>query len=266
MYNVIGIKLSFSNSIYYFSPNALELKNGDEVIVDTEQGLQFGKCVTNIKKEKKENLVLPLKNVFRLATERDKKQEQENLEYAAKALIEAKKLAKSLNLSMNFISSNYTFDKKQLFFIYIADDRVDFRELAKKLAQKYKTRIELRQVGVRDKAKIVGGLGPCGLFLCCNSFLTDFNSVSINMAKNQFLALNPSKINGVCGRLLCCLNYEDEVYTELKRNLPKVGSFVDTEEGSEKVISVDIFKNSYKVETSKNNVVEVVGNENANMQ
>ena len=160
---------------------------------------------------------------------------------------------------MNFISSNYTFDKKQLFLMYLADDRIDFRELAKKLAQKYKTRIELRQVGVRDKAKVIGGLGPCGLFLCCNSFLTDFNSVSINMAKNQFLALNPSKINGVCGRLLCCLNYEDEVYTELKKNLPKVGSTVKIAEGTGKVVGVNVFKNTYQVEISKYNIVEVSG-------
>ena len=258
MHNVIGIKLSFSNNIYYFSPNAINVKLGDEVIVDTEQGLQFGTCITDIRKEKKENLVLPLKNVIRLATDKDREKEKENLDSAAKALIDAKKIAKSLNLNMNFISSNYTFDKKQLFLMYLADDRVDFRELAKKLAQKYKTRIELRQIGVRDKAKIVGGLGPCGLFLCCNSFLTDFNSVSINMAKNQFLALNPTKINGVCGRLLCCLNYEDEVYTDLKRNLPKIGSTVKTNEGTGKVIGIDIFKNSYQVEISKNNIVEVV--------
>ena len=259
MYNVIGIKLSFSNNTYYFSPNAVEVKLGDEVIVDTEQGLQFGTCVTDVKKEKKENLVLPLKNVVRLATSKDKKQEQENIEGAAKALLDAKKIAKSLNLNMNFISSNYTFDKKQLFFMYLADDRVVFRELAKKLAQKYKTRIELRQIGVRDKAKIIGGLGPCGLFLCCNSFLTDFNSVSINMAKNQFLALNPSKINGVCGRLLCCLNYEDDVYTDLKKNLPKIGSTVKTAEGTGKVVGVNIFKNTYQVEISKYNIVEVTG-------
>jgi len=259
MHNVIGIKLSFSNNTYYFSPNAVDVKLDDEVIVDTEQGLQFGTVVTEIKKEKKENLVLPLKNVIRIATQKDKKQEQENLESAAKALLDAKKIAKDLELDMNFISSNYTFDKKQLFLMYLADDRIDFRELAKKLAQKYKTRIELRQVGVRDKAKVIGGLGPCGLFLCCNSFLTDFNSVSINMAKNQFLALNPSKINGVCGRLLCCLNYEDEVYTELKKNLPKVGSTVKIAEGTGKVVGVNVFKNTYQVEISKYNIVEVSG-------
>lgn len=259
MHNVIGIKLSFSNNTYYFSPNALDIKKGDNVIVDTEQGLQYGTCITNIKKENSKNLVLPLKNVVRLATKDDLEKEKENIELAAKALLEAKKIAKSLDLNMNFISSNYTFDRKQLFFYYLSDERVDFRELAKKLAQKYKIRIELRQVGVRDKAKMIGGLGPCGLFLCCNTFLTDFNSVSINMAKNQFLALNPSKINGVCGRLLCCLNYEDEVYTELKKNLPNIGNIVDTPEGSGKVVNVNVLKNSYEVELSKNNIVEIVG-------
>ena len=157
---------------------------------------------------------------------------------------------------MNFVSASFTYDKNQLYFTFTADDRVDFRELTRKLAQRYKTRIELRQIGVRDKAKTIGGLGPCGLFLCCNSFLTDFNSVSINMAKNQLLALNPTKINGVCGRLLCCLNYEDEVYTELKKDLPKVGSTVKTESGTGKVISINVLNKSYKVEIDKNNIVE----------
>ena len=170
MHNVIGVKMDFSNSIYYFSPNAKDVKKGDKVIVNTEQGLQFGICVTDIKKENDKNLVIPLKNVVRIANAKDEKQENENKTQAEKALSEAKKIAKELKLDMNFIGSNYTFDKKQLFFTYVADDRIDFRELAKKLAQKYKTRIELRQVGVRDKAKIVGGLGPCGLFLCCNTF------------------------------------------------------------------------------------------------
>lgn len=259
MYNVVGIKLSFSNSTYYFSPNEVDVKVGDYVVVDTEQGLQFGMCVADIKTEKEDNLVLPLKNVIRVASLKDIKTEEENRKLAKKALLDAKEIAKALKLDMNFISSNYTFDRKQLFFIYLADERVDFRELAKKLAQKYKTRIELRQIGVRDKAKIVGGLGPCGLFLCCNSFLTDFNSVSINMAKNQFLALNPNKINGVCGRLLCCLNYEDDVYTQLKEKLPKIGSIVKTSEGTGKVIGVNVFKNTYQVEISKSNIIEIDG-------
>lgn len=257
MHNVIGVKMDFSNSIYYFSPNAKDVKKGDKVIVNTEQGLQFGICVTDIKKENDKNLVLPLKNVVRIANAKDEKQENENKTQAEKALSEAKKIAKELKLDMNFIGSNYTFDKKQLFFTYVADDRIDFRELAKKLAQKYKTRIELRQVGVRDKAKIVGGLGPCGLFLCCNTFLTDFNSVSINMAKNQLLALNPTKINGVCGRLLCCLNYEDDVYTELKKDLPKIGSIVSKKEGKGKVVGLNVLKGTYQIELENGNIIEV---------
>ena len=259
MYDVVGVKIQFSNSIYYFSPNEISIENGDYVIVDTEQGLQFGKCITDVKQEREDNLVFPLKKIIRVATESDKKIAKENTENAKKALIDAKKISSSLGLDMNFITSNYTFDKKQLFFMYLADDRIDFRELAKKLAQKYKTRIELRQIGVRDKAKLIGGLGPCGLFLCCNSFLTDFNSVSINMAKNQVLALSPSKINGVCGRLLCCLKYEDDIYTDLKKQMPKVGDVIDTSDGKGKVISVNILKNSYEVEISKNNIIEVIG-------
>ena len=157
---------------------------------------------------------------------------------------------------MNFLDAFYNLDKSQLLFSFLSDDRVDFRELAKKLAQKYKTRIELRQIGVRDKAKRVGGLGPCGLFLCCNSFLTDFNSVSINMAKNQFLALNPSKINGVCGRLLCCLGYENDVYTELKKDFPKLGSIIETEYGIGKIVEIDVFKRTYSVDLKEKGIVE----------
>ena len=158
---------------------------------------------------------------------------------------------------MRFVDSYFTFDKKQLFLSYTADARVDFRELAKMLAQKYKTRIELRQIGVRDKAKKIGGVGPCGLFLCCNTFLTDFESVSISMAKNQFLALNPTKINGLCGRLLCCLNYEDEVYTELKKEYPDIGDLVETEHGLGKVTAVNILKQSYTVDIKEKGIIEI---------
>ena len=156
---------------------------------------------------------------------------------------------------MNFVDAYYNLDKSQLVFLFLSETRVDFRELAKKLAAKYKTRIELRQVGVRDKAKRVGGLGPCGLFLCCNSFLADFNSVSINMAKNQMLALNPTKINGLCGRLLCCLGYENDTYTEMKKDLPKIGLVADTPLGMGKVVSVDIFKKTYSVDLKDQGIV-----------
>ena len=193
----------------------------------------------------------------RVATERDLEQNKRNMAESSDVLLYAQDKANSLGLEMRFISSFYTLDRKQLFISYVADNRVDFRELAKVLAQKYKTRIELRQIGVRDRAKKVGGLGPCGLFLCCNQFLTEFASVSINMAKNQFLALNPSKINGLCGRLLCCLNYEDEVYTELKKDLPNIGNLVETSEGLGKVVEVNVFNKTYKVEIKNKGVVEL---------
>lgn len=257
MYEVIGIKFDLSNDIYYFSSNNLDLKKGDKVIVDSDQSMNVGVCVTDIIEETKDNLYFPLKKVIRLINEEDKKIIYDNNESAADSLSYAKKLSRNLELNMNFVAATYTFDRKQLYLTFTSGERVDFRELAKKLAQKFKTRIELRQIGVRDKSKAIGGLGPCGLFLCCNSFLTDFNSVSINMAKNQFLALNPSKINGVCGRLLCCLNYEDNVYTELKKQMPKIGEIVDTKSGKGKVVSIDIFKQKYMVEIDKNNKIEV---------
>ena len=256
MYDVVSVGFEVSNSIYFFSSNNLDLKKGDKVIVETENGLQFGILKSDIKKEKKENLVLPLKPVVRIATDEDIEVVNQNRKLAEKALIDAKKISNKLNLDMNFVDAYYTFDKTQLVFSFLSDNRVDFRELAKKLAQKYKTRIELRQIGVRDKSKRIGGIGPCGLFLCCNSFLTDFNSVSINMAKNQMLALNPSKINGICGRLLCCLGYEDETYTELKKDLPKVGMVADTELGMGKVVSVDVFKGTYSVDLKEKGIVE----------
>lgn len=255
MLDVIKVKLMNSNT--FFSPNNLKLKRGDEVIVSLDNGLDNGLCISEVKKELEDNIMLPIKKIIRRVTLEDKKVIEQNSNMANSALDEAQKIANKLDLQMKFISAYYTFDKKQLYFIYLADVRIDFRELAKKLAQKYKTRIELRQVGVRDKAKMIGGLGPCGLFLCCNSFLTDFNSVSINMAKNQFLALNPSKINGICGRLLCCLNYENDIYTDLKKKFPKMGSIVTIKEGTGKVVGLDIFKNKCKIEISKNNIITV---------
>lgn len=256
MLNVIGVSIDILKEVFYFSPQGLNLKKGQAVLVEGSNGLQFGVTVTEIYKEKKENLVLPLKNIVRIATDEDLVKYQNLQEEANDALQMAKKYAQELNLDMSFVDAYYTFEKSQLFFSFVADNRIDFRELAKKLAQKYKTRIELRQIGVRDKAKRVGGIGPCGLFLCCNTFLTDFNSVSINMAKNQMLALNPSKINGVCGRLLCCLNYENEAYRYLKEGLPSIGMLVKKEEGTGKVISVDIFKRTYKVDFGAKGVIE----------
>ena len=255
MIEVVIVKSLQNNNIYYLAPNSLELSKDDVVVFETDNGLLLGKVCKEIYKEKKSNLVLPLTKVLRKADKKDKEKFEKNLSEADKALIEAKKLSKNLDLDMNFVDAYYNLDKSQLVFLFLSENRIDFRELAKKLAAKYKTRIELRQVGVRDKAKRVGGLGPCGLFLCCNSFLADFNSVSINMAKNQMLALNPTKINGLCGRLLCCLGYENDIYTEMKKDLPKIGLVADTPLGMGKVVSVDIFKKTYSVDLKDQGIV-----------
>lgn len=256
MIDVVGVIVEKTKSIYYISPNSIEIKVGDLVVFEIENNSKvLGKVCKSIYTERSENLTLPLSKVLRLANERDLKKEDENKIIAARALKDAKKISNELKLGMNFIDSYFLLDNSQLIFFFLSDVRVDFRDLAKKLAQKYKTRIELRQIGVRDKAKKIGGLGPCGLFLCCNSFLVDFNSVSINMAKNQMLALNPSKINGICGRLLCCLSYENETYSELKKGLPKVGLVTDTPQGMGKVVSVDIFKRTYSVDLKEKGIV-----------
>lgn len=256
MVDVVSILVEQNKNKYYVSPGSFkELKVGDYVIFEANDSLFFGKVCKEVFSEKTENLVLPLPNILRFATNDDFKKNSDNKMVAKRALQDAKKFSSELGLDMNFIDAYFYFDKSQLVFLFLSDSRVDFRDLVKKLAQKYKTRIELRQIGVRDKAKRIGGLGPCGLFLCCNSFLTDFNSVSINMAKNQMLALNPSKINGICGRLLCCLGYENETYSELKKGFPKIGANFDTSQGMGKVVSVDIFKRTFSVDLKEKGIV-----------
>lgn len=259
MIEVVVAMDQVTKNIYYLSPNSLELNINDEVIFESEFGLINGIIIKNKYLEKKKNLVLPLFNVVRLVSSQDKNIIKKNRTTESKALKDAYKYSKELKLDMKFVDSYINFDCSQLIISFIADDRIDFRNLVKKMAQKYKTRIELRQIGVRDKAKKIGGLGPCGLFLCCNSFLTDFNSVSINMAKNQMLALNPSKINGVCGRLMCCLSYENETYTELKKDMPKIGMKYETPEGIGKVVDIDIFNNSYSVEIDNKGIFKFFG-------
>ena len=257
MYEVVEVEFDLIGKKDFFVVSKEDIKKGDKLIVEVGDSIDLGICVGNKKEISKDKLSKPINRVLRKATKEDFKNYNQNLEYSEKALKFAKKTAKELELNMSFVLAYYLFDRSQLFFYFTSDERVDFRELAKKLAQKYKTRIELRQIGVRDKSKLVGGIGPCGLFLCCNSFLTDFTSVSINMAKNQFLALNPTKINGVCGRLLCCLNYEDEVYHELKKGLPKIGSKVTNKGVTGKVVSIDIYNRTYKMELENNEIVEV---------
>lgn len=257
MKKVVGISFKISGKVYNFDPATFILDINDKVIVETEKGLQFGYVASKMVEVEDEKVITELKPVIRLASKKDLSQHAKNERDAKKALEKAQVFAKELGLEMRLLDASFTFDRNQLLFNFLADDRVDFRELAKKLAQVYRTRIELRQIGVRDKAKEIGGLGPCGRVLCCNSFLNDLNSVTINMAKNQMLALNPTKINGVCGRLLCCLGYEDETYTELKKGLPNIGDKFENKEVKGKVQSVDIFKRVIKVETENNDLVEV---------
>lgn len=248
MIKVIGINFLDANRIYYFSPNNIKLKKGDYVIVETERGMQFGQAVTNIEQMPKEKVFLPLKDVIRKANKDDINANDKNARDGAKALSYAKELVNKQGLDMKLFEASYTFDRKKLIFKFIADERVDFRELAKLLAAKYKTRIELRQIGVRDEAKTIGGLGPCGRKLCCSSWLGDFQPVSIKMAKDQSLSLNPTKISGICGRLFCCLKYEHDVYAEAIDAMPVVGALVKVDEAKGKVIEVNPLLEQVRIE------------------
>ncbi len=242
--SICGITFRENGKIYNFFQNNIELMINDYVVVETEKGEQYGKVVTIINSTPRK----PLKNILRKSTDEDHKKHLRNLSDAKKALSEAKSISQNLNLEMQFIDSKFTFDRKQLLFNFIADQRVDFRELVKRLAAKFKTRIELHQIGVRDKAKEIGGLGQCGNALCCARFLNSIDTISINMAKNQNIALNPSKINGACGRLLCCLAYEDDMYSECRKNLPYVGQIVKHDSKNGRVTFVDILNSTYKLD------------------
>ena len=257
MQKIVGVSFNKKGRIYNFNANTFDLNIDDTVIVETEKGLQYGFVMSRVKEIDENEYNLPLKNVIRFASKEDDRIYYKNNQDAAKALIKARGIVEELKLDMHILDASYTFDRKQLLFNFIADERIDFRELAKRLAAIYKTRIELRQIGVRDKAKEVGGLGPCGRMLCCNTFLTDINSVTINMAKNQMLALNPTKINGACGRLLCCLGYEDVVYTKLRENLPDIGDNYKNKDVNGKVVNIDILRQKIFVEDKSGNIVEV---------
>ncbi len=257
MIDVVGVVFNDGGRIYYFSPKDLDLEKGVNVVVETERGLQYGKVLTNIKKINEENLNNPLKRVIRKVTQDDQKLYEKNLIDSAKAYDACKELINKHKLAMNLIDASYTLDRQQLLFRFYADERVDFRKLVKDLAALYKTRIELRQIGVRDKAREVGGIGPCGRLLCCSKFLYNFDAVSINMAKNQNIALNPNKINGVCGRLLCCLTYENDEYIKAKAGLPEIGETVELKEGRGKVFSIDVLNRKYKVGIDNYGIVTV---------
>ena len=237
----VAIEFKKNGKQYIFNDNNLELNVGDNVIVDTERGQQFGTVASlDVKKDNNEH-----SNVIKVATKQDERQNTQNIREAKKAITKAEEIANKLGLDMKFLDAYYTFDRKQLVFQFLADNRIDFRDLAKQLAAIYKTRIELRQVGVRDKAKEISGLGPCGRKLCCSSFLNDLDSVGIAQVKNQNLSLNPAKINGLCGRLLCCLKYEDDLYSEFRRDLPEVGDKIKNNGVEGTVISLDIPRRKY---------------------
>lgn len=239
---IASVKVNDYGKTKYYDCNNLNLKKNLTVIVNTERGMEFG-TVLDLFDVDDSNY----DKIVRIATKKDYLQHLKNINEAKLALDKCRQLAEKNNLKMVIIDATYNFDRSQLLFRFLADERIDFRNLARELGSRLKTRIELRQIGIRDKAKEIGGIGPCGRHLCCSTFLTSFDAVSISMAKNQGLALNPTKINGVCGRLLCCLNYENELYTELKKDVLEVGkkTFINGKEG--KVISSEPLRGKYKV-------------------
>ncbi|WP_040209926.1 PSP1 domain-containing protein [Clostridium polynesiense] len=247
MITVVGVRFKKAGKIYYFAPADLNVHQGDYVIVETARGIEFGECVIGPKEITEKEIVSPLKNVLRVAGEEDTEKHQENQRKEKEAFEICLNKISEHGLTMKLIDVEYTFDNNKVIFYFTAEGRVDFRELVKDLATIFKTRIELRQIGVRDEAKMIGGLGPCGRPLCCSSFLGDFASVSIKMAKEQNLSLNPTKISGICGRLMCCLNYEQSTYEDIRKRLPKVGSVVRTPEGEGEVIANNTVKETVKV-------------------
>lgn len=254
MPNVVKVKF-YNQKIIFCKNDKFNLKKNLTVIVKTDRGLQFG-IVIDLDPKDIKNEDLEKNTIIRISTKQDYQRHLANKEDEKKALKKCKELSVKHNLNIQILDVDFTFDRSQLMFRFISDSRIDFRDLAKDLAYIYKTRIELRQIGIRDKAKEVGGLGPCGRPLCCAGFLKELNSVSINMAKNQGISLNPNKINGSCGRLLCCLNYEDETYTKCKKGLPCVGDKIKCHGEDGVVKSVDILNRTCKVELKKNEIVE----------
>ncbi|MDT8862625.1 stage 0 sporulation family protein [Alkalihalobacillus sp. MEB130] len=248
MHQVVGVRFKKAGKIYYFSPGSFQLEKGETVIVETSRGVEFGRVVIGTKTVGENDVVLPLKQVIRIATEKDKLVVKENTEQAKKAFEVCTEKIIEHKLDMKLVDVEYTFDRNKVLFYFTADGRIDFRELVKDLAAVFRTRIELRQIGVRDEAKMLGGIGPCGRVLCCSSFLGDFEPVSIKMAKDQSLSLNPAKISGLCGRLMCCLKYENDMYESAKKELPDVGKRVKTPEGKGKVIGLNLLERVIQVE------------------
>lgn len=248
MTKIIGVRFKSNGKMYYFDPGELSIAVGTGVIVETARGMEYGECVKSNTEVPDQMVVQPLKRVIRIATEADLKTVSHNEKRADEAFDICKRKIEERGLDMNLVAVECTFDMNKMLFYFTAEGRVDFRELVRDLASVFRTRIELRQIGVRDEAKMIGGLGTCGRELCCCAFLDDFHPVSINMAKDQNLSLNPAKISGTCGRLMCCLKYEHEAYAELQKVTPRQGSVVDTPEGRGKVISTQMLRGLCKVQ------------------
>lgn len=248
MIKVIGVRFRTAGKVYFFDPVDYDIKRGDHVIVETARGVEFGTVVGDPKEVEDDKVVQPLKPVLRIATQKDVEQEAANKEKEKEAFKICLEKIRKHELAMKLIDAEYTFDNNKVLFYFTADGRIDFRELVKDLASVFKTRIELRQIGVRDETKILGGIGICGRPLCCHTHLSEFIPVSIKMAKEQNLSLNPTKISGVCGRLMCCLKHEEETYEELNRRLPNVGDQVTTRDGQHgEVVSINILRQLVKV-------------------
>ena len=248
MIKVIGVRFRTAGKVYFFDPAGLEINTGDHVIVETARGIEFGHVVLGSREVDESKVVQPLKSVIRMSTAADEETERRNKEKEKEAFGICLEKIKKHNLQMKLIDAEYTFDNNKVLFYFTADGRIDFRALVKDLAAVFKTRIELRQIGVRDETKIMGGIGICGRPLCCHTYLSEFIPVSIKMAKEQNLSLNPTKISGVCGRLMCCLKNEEETYEELNSKLPGIGDYVTTDDGLKgEVHSVSVLRQLVKV-------------------
>lgn len=257
MVKVVGVRFKKAGKVYYFDPDQYDMDIGTNVIVETARGVEFGEVVIPVREVNDEDIVAPLKKVMRIATEEDANHALDNSRKEKDAFATCLQKINDHNLEMKLIDVEYTFDNNKILFYFTADGRVDFRELVKDLAAVFKTRIELRQIGVRDESKMMGGIGVCGRELCCCSYLGEFQPVSIKMAKEQGLSLNPAKISGACGRLMCCLKYEQEAYDQIIKKAPKVGAIVETPEGQGVVEETYLIKEVVKVKLDKGNETDL---------
>lgn len=257
LYDVVGVRFKKAGKVYYFDPNQFDISENEFVIVETVRGIEYGKVVITKKQVDENDVVLPLKKVIRIANENDRTIVEENKHAAKEAYQVCQQKVGEHSLDMKLVDVEYTFDRNKIIFYFTADGRIDFRELVKDLAAIFRTRIELRQIGVRDEAKMLGGIGPCGRMLCCSTFLGDFEPVSIKMAKDQNLSLNPAKISGLCGRLMCCLKYENDEYEAAKEQLPDLDQRIQTPHGTGRVIGLNILERLIQVElVDKERIVE----------